>query len=197
MAFLENNPDVVLLGTWWEEITETGDHIQYVERPTSHQEIIDSLGSQNPFGHPCVVFKRDAVLGIGGYPEHFTFAQDRMTWVRICCRYRTANLPQVLVKVRNHGTQATKIAERSSTRRRENYRILRHTLREPDLTVRARAACRQRLAKSMFSYAVALKEEKEKKRMICLLLDFSWRYSDIWIRHLRTWFHMLYRAVIV
>jgi glycosyltransferase involved in cell wall biosynthesis len=194
-AFFKENPDVVLLGTWWEEISQEGLHIRFVKRPAEYEEIIEIIGFNNPFGHSSVMFKLNAVQSIGGYPENYSFAQDRLLWVKLSSKYKVANLPQVLVKVRTHPLQATSKGLRS-LRMKETFQILCLTLLEIDLPKKSKKLCHSKLSKLAFLYSQALIEEGQNDRAVLVLLNYARSYPTIWIKNLNRWSRQFYRATI-
>lgn len=101
MAFLKNNPDVVLLGG---QIEEFDDHMEVsmgVRRvPTTQTEIISYSKQRNPFNHQTVIYKRDIAIALGGYPL-MAANEDYAFWsLFMVNKYKVANLPDILVKAR-------------------------------------------------------------------------------------------------
>ena len=50
--------------------------------PLSKEEILKFAGRRNPFNHPCVMYRKEAVEKAGGY-QHFYLFEDYYLWVRM------------------------------------------------------------------------------------------------------------------
>jgi len=50
--------------------------------PSNHDDIIKFARQRNPFNHPCVCFRKKAVLDVGSYME-FPLFEDYYLWVRM------------------------------------------------------------------------------------------------------------------
>jgi hypothetical protein len=52
------------------------------------------------------MFRREAVLAVGGYRPAFVLAEDFDLWLRLMDRYRAACIQEVLLDYREHGGQS-------------------------------------------------------------------------------------------
>jgi glycosyltransferase involved in cell wall biosynthesis len=103
LDFLQANPDVDVVGTQIELIGEDGTTIGRRRFPTEHGTIVAALRRKNPISHPSVCFRREVVLGAGGYQHPERPAQDYDLWCRLALRgARFANLDQALLRYRLH-----------------------------------------------------------------------------------------------
>lgn len=82
VAFMTSNPLVAVLGTQYDVIDEAGNVINHVALPTSNKAIRKRLFYGNPFCHPSVMLRRDAVLEAGGYLGGL-YAEDYDLWARL------------------------------------------------------------------------------------------------------------------
>lgn len=102
-SFLEEHPEIGLLGSATTEFLQTIDEISEGRQrflPLSHEDIVTFLKKRNAFNHMTVVFSKQAVLDAGNYMEAPGF-EDYDLWVRMILNgVRTANLPESLVYVR-------------------------------------------------------------------------------------------------
>lgn len=100
LSYMQQHPDTDLIGSYAIEINESGVSGELRRMPVEHTSIINSLWS-NPFIHPTVMFKREKLLGIGGYGENLRRRQDYELWFR-CAEngFRFANIPQALILYR-------------------------------------------------------------------------------------------------
>lgn len=69
--------------------------------PIDHKSIIVFSRKRNPFNHPCVMFKRSAVIDAGGYKETFHLFEDYYLWVRMLMKgYKAQNTREILLDMR-------------------------------------------------------------------------------------------------
>jgi len=102
VAAIKKKPSIALLGGHVAEYDESMKKlIGYRNVPLSQKEIIKFSKMRSPFNHPTVVFRKDIVISVGGYPEHLKNWQDYALWSKILAKgYRTENLNEILVKMR-------------------------------------------------------------------------------------------------
>lgn len=104
MTFLENNPNVGILGTGINlydtagEKQDEGTMGKPVNYPTDNNTIKNLLlYGQNPICHPSVVFTSELLNKIGGYEQLFPLAEDLHLWCKALPHYTFANLSDRLV----------------------------------------------------------------------------------------------------
>ncbi len=116
LRYLSQNPQTVLLGSAAKWINRSGKEIGEVKVPSQWEEILWQFHFENPFIHSSIIFKKDLVLGLGGYNENFKRTQDFELWSKIVPFYPVANLKEALVKYRTHENSISSTqAERSNT----------------------------------------------------------------------------------
>jgi len=121
--FLERNPDYVLCGTWFREITED----RVANLPTDNDNIKLKMLCITPFCHPSVmmragVLKRNRIL----YEVDHAPAEDHELWTRLAEYGKLVNLPEVLVDYRVHDNNIslkvrTDVQIRNLATARRNY----------------------------------------------------------------------------
>lgn len=126
VAFLDENPDVDVVGSWLEGIDEHGKSLGLRRYPATHAEISRTLPLYNCLGHPSVAFRRTSVLNAGGYDLPGRPAQDYELWCRMAAKgYRFANLAEPLLRYRLHSqsAKATRLVEtiRSTLETKRKY----------------------------------------------------------------------------
>jgi hypothetical protein len=109
VAFLDDHPEVVLVGTQVAWIDAGGELVRQFEYPTEHQAIRERLTEKNSFAHGSVMIRREALDQVGGYRETFRLAQDYDLWLRLAEQYQVANLSETLYKMR-FSTQMASVA---------------------------------------------------------------------------------------
>jgi hypothetical protein len=104
VAYLEQNPQVALLGTLVNFIDASGRLLATIPFPTDDNGIRKWLFQlhQVPFSHPTLVFRTEVFRAVNGYRAKFAPAEDYDLLIRIAERWQVANLPEALVKMRRH-----------------------------------------------------------------------------------------------
>lgn len=102
VAWFDAHPQGALVGTQPRIIDEHGWEIGKVVKATSETGIRWQSMFSNPFIHTAVMFRRDVVLGLGGYDETFRFNQDFELWSRMIGSFECSNLAETLVDYRAH-----------------------------------------------------------------------------------------------
>jgi glycosyltransferase involved in cell wall biosynthesis len=95
-AFLDANPEVVLVGSAFERIGPEDEILGNDAITTKDEEIKKQLPAGNQFMHGAVMFRAGPVREIGGYREFFRYSQDYDLWLRLMDKGGLANLPEVL-----------------------------------------------------------------------------------------------------
>jgi hypothetical protein len=120
--FLDSRPEVAMVGSWFDVVDETGELIGTHRGPTGHNEIVAHMLFENPFGHSTVMYRREAVGGVGGYNTSYQYAQDQALWWSLSQRGELAILPETLARIRSHGGQSSRSGGRQWAE--EPYEIL-------------------------------------------------------------------------
>lgn len=77
-----------------------GDMDRIRELPRTSEEIIQYAKKRNPFNHPCVMFRKAAVLNAGNYQD-FPGFEDYYLWVRMLQKgYQGYNVQEVVLDMR-------------------------------------------------------------------------------------------------
>jgi amylovoran biosynthesis glycosyltransferase AmsE len=95
--FMRNNPEISVLSCSIREkyLGSTGTAVRKL--PKSHPEILKFAKFRSPINHPAAMFRKSAVLAVGGYPN-YRKAQDSALWsLLIVSGYRFANLEEELL----------------------------------------------------------------------------------------------------
>jgi glycosyltransferase involved in cell wall biosynthesis len=108
VAFMATHPEVDVLGTGVELISQSGETLSTVLRPESHEEIVRRMYKENPFFHPTVMYRRRFLEGTGGYDPALKRSQDVDLSLRGYRRFRYHNLPEIHVRYRTRSKQSLK-----------------------------------------------------------------------------------------
>lgn len=98
--FLEN-PDIVVSSGAIAECDELLNRVLHVRSlPLQHRTILRMARGRNPMNHMAVMFRRQSVEDVGGYPP-FRKAQDYALWSKMLnMGYKMSNISKVLVYAR-------------------------------------------------------------------------------------------------
>jgi glycosyltransferase involved in cell wall biosynthesis len=107
LNYLYQHPDTIVVGTNMELIDESGKSIGLRKYPEHHSDIVATLINHCPFSHPSVMFKKSAVLEVGGYREAFKACEDYDLWLRLRDKGQFANIQENLLQYRIHSGQVT------------------------------------------------------------------------------------------
>ena len=124
--YLKNHPDVALLGAWIREF-KTDPSIPAGERriPETHEEVKRYAMWRCPFNHMTVMYRKDAVVGLGAYKNYGAVGDDYELWARFIMKgYRVANVQEVLVLAR--------LGDGFFTKRRRGMAYLKNEFKEID-----------------------------------------------------------------
>ena len=98
--FLDDHPEVGLLGAYTEMLDERGKVLRLCTYPTEDSGIRQALWSDCPYCHSLVMFRRECIDRVGGYRERIGPAEDYDLWFRISEQFMLANLPRRLHQFR-------------------------------------------------------------------------------------------------
>jgi glycosyltransferase involved in cell wall biosynthesis len=130
MEHLARNPNTVLVGTNYEMIDVDGRSLGTTNLLTNPADLKVAQVFANQFCHGSVVFRRSAVVAVGGYQAASSPAEDYDLFTRLARHSRVANLPDPLYRWRVNplgmsGSRREAMDEQARTiREREFSRLL-------------------------------------------------------------------------
>lgn len=109
VEYLENDQDIVALGTWATRIDTNDRPLSNWETPLHNNEIETKHLSGRPgqIIHPTALIRKDAFQKVGGYCESYRYTQDYDLWLKLGEIGLLENLPVHLLKYRVHPTAIT------------------------------------------------------------------------------------------
>ena len=124
VAFLRENPDYGVVGGWTEDIDEHGNAWHEGERhPLTHADFLARIATGGPLlCHPSVMFRREIVLGVGGYHAAFRHCEDLDLWLRLASVTKLGNIGEPLIRYRHYGDQ---VSSRHATEQQTGAAIAR------------------------------------------------------------------------
>ena len=102
--YLEHHPAVGLVASASETIDEDGATISIDDYKLTSEQLYYVLTFSNCIVNSSVAFRRELVLGIGGYDESMKLAPDYDLWLRLSRRAMIVKLDRILAKWRNTET---------------------------------------------------------------------------------------------
>jgi Glycosyl transferase family 2 len=118
VSFMEQHPEVGVVGGGIEWINAAGESLPIPYDPANSQDIQSALPRHSPLWrpspllrtdvwHPTALIRRDAFYAAGGYRRAFVVSEDYDLWLRIAERHEISNLNHVVLKYRIHPHQVS------------------------------------------------------------------------------------------
>lgn len=129
VAFLESNPQLIACGSnaiLFGEVRSEGK----TDMPLNDQRIRLRMALSNPFVHPTMLLRKDALQGVI-YDGSFEGREDYRMWMVLSRKGRMENLPQPLLRYRIHGGQATQRVDEAKAQK--HFRLKKTYYRELDI----------------------------------------------------------------
>ena len=83
VSFMVEHPDIDACSSWIYEFEGSINNVTSIKKlPEFNEEIRKYAKYRNPFNHPVVMFRKEAVINAGGY-KHFFLFEDYYLWVRM------------------------------------------------------------------------------------------------------------------
>lgn len=102
IEFLENNPNVILVGTWAKIFQDNSSFIQYHKHAADPCLLKFDFMFDNCMVHSSVMFRKTALDQAGNYNPDRNLYEDFDLWSRFMQVGDLANIPEVLVDYRHH-----------------------------------------------------------------------------------------------
>lgn len=125
VLYLDEYKDIGIIGSRFWSMDESMKTIKWSNNvPTDPEEVKTTLANHCCIGHPTVMMRRRVIEEIGGYDEseQYDLVEDYEFWLRASKKFKIANLPQYLLKYREHDGQVT--VNKTETQRR-NFEAVR------------------------------------------------------------------------
>ncbi len=107
VAFLDENPDIALVGTAILTLMPNG-ALNFVSVPTDPIANRWHLLYENPIAAPAVLLRRSILESVGYFDESIRFGEDLDLWGRIAQSWKIAQLDVALTKYRVHSRSLTR-----------------------------------------------------------------------------------------
>ncbi|MEN2981531.1 MAG: glycosyltransferase [Thermus sp.] len=98
LRFLEEHPEYALVGGQARFVDPAGRETHRERFPTEDGEIRRVMHARNPFLHPAVTLRTEAIKAVGLYSESYPAAEDYELFFRLARRFKVANLEQEVIE---------------------------------------------------------------------------------------------------
>lgn len=102
VTYLDNNPDVVLVGSNYTVINENGKKLTTTNIFTHPDDLKVAQVTCNQYGHGSIMARRKALLAVGGYDPRVGHVEDYHLWTRLSRKYKIANIVDPLYLYRSN-----------------------------------------------------------------------------------------------
>jgi glycosyltransferase involved in cell wall biosynthesis len=100
-GFFINNSNISILGCWYQEIDDSGKHLDNRKLPLEHQALKKRYYTRAPLAHPSVMFRKEVIEITGLYKTNTILMEDNVLWGQaLKAGLRFANIPEYLLKFR-------------------------------------------------------------------------------------------------
>lgn len=128
VRFLDDNPDVMMIGASCHRIDHQGRDIGDLTVPTDWESIVRFMFRDNPFVHSTVMFRRAAIEAVGPYDVTERHG-DYELWIRMAAAFPVCNLAEPLIVRREHPENFSSTAMSETKARWERLRLQWKALR--------------------------------------------------------------------
>ncbi|WP_281796914.1 glycosyltransferase family 2 protein [Desulforhabdus amnigena] len=106
IAFIRKNPEIVLLGTGFLEINDSGSVLKRHSYPAKHDQLLHRLKrSMAFFPHSSAFYRTDLVQRVHGYNPRIKRSEDTDLWLRLSEKGKLGCFKKPLVRIRKHSEQ--------------------------------------------------------------------------------------------
>lgn len=99
MEYMRSNPKVTASSGCIEEFNDEGQTLSYRILPLKHGDLISFAKQRSPLSHPAVVFRKSAIISVGGYPD--IYPEDYLLWIILISKgFVIGNISEPLVRMR-------------------------------------------------------------------------------------------------
>lgn len=120
LQFMQQNPDVVAIGSYVRLIDAQDRRLGLRKAPTDPSEIETTLKTRNCMCHPSSMLRTEALRTIGGYRAKFRNSLDYDLWLRLSEMGKISNQALELLRYRRHPSQ---VSAKGNTHRQTLYSV--------------------------------------------------------------------------
>lgn len=100
LQFMQQHTDIAASSAYLEERCDDMLKVNFIKKlPLTHDELVTFCRFRSPLSHPVVIFRKQAVQQVGGYPK--IYPEDYPLWCKLIhAGFKLGNVPQVLLQMR-------------------------------------------------------------------------------------------------
>ncbi len=155
VEFLDQHPDVALVGSWAQLIDKHGRVFDVFEPPSNQEELQDCLGWTNPIIHSSAMYRHQLAQEVGGYPADIVWAQDFGLILALAQRAKVAIIDDYLCRLRVLATSMTRSKKNQILVASEALVLFQRAVNLLRLSTKARRLNRRALAIAEIKLGIA------------------------------------------
>jgi glycosyltransferase involved in cell wall biosynthesis len=102
IKFLEQHPDIGIVGSFIESINDKGHILNKIQVPSNPKAVRFGLIYYDCIVHPSIVIRKNILNQLNCYSKNAFYVEDYDLWIRASTITDIANIPEVLLKYRIH-----------------------------------------------------------------------------------------------
>jgi glycosyltransferase involved in cell wall biosynthesis len=189
--FLTNNPNILVVGSWYRNIDQYGNLINEVQTPTTSVDVMRRMASDNPIVNSSAMFRAESARAVGGYNQKYLYAQDFALWLALANLGELAILPKFLTDIRRVKSSLSSISSNSLILTADNYELYRQAQNLSGLTFLNKLNGRRTVGLYGLLYAWRSLQARNFIRALGLLIQNLWALPLVAFELLRKSFNSL------
>jgi len=189
--FLTNNPNILVVGSWYRNIDQHGNMINEVQTPTTSVDVMGRMASDNPIVNSSAMFRAESARAVGGYNQNYLYAQDFALWLALASIGELAILPKFLTDIRRVKSSLSLISSNSLILTADNYELYRQAQKLPGLTLLNKLHGKRTVGLYGLLYAWRSLQARNVVRALGLLIQNLWALPLVAFELLRKGFNSL------
>ena len=189
--FLTNNPNILVVGSWYRNIDQHGNLINEVKTPTASVDVMRQMASDNPIVNSSAMFRAESARAVGGYNQKYLYAQDFALWLALAKVGEFAILPKFLTDIRRVTSSLSSISSNNLTLTADNYELYRQAQNLSGLTLLDKLHGKRTVGLYGLLYAWRSLQSRKIVRAFGLLIQNFWALPLVTFELLRKGFNSL------
>ena len=189
--FLTNNPNILVVGSWYRNIDQYGNLINEVKTPTTSVDVMGRMASDNPIVNSSAMFRAESARAVGGYNQKYLYAQDFALWLALANLGELAILPKFLTDIRRVKSSLSSISSNSLILTADNYELYRQAQNLSGLTFLNKLNGRRTVGLYGLLYAWRSLQARNFIRGLGLLIQNLWALPLVAFELLRKGFNSI------
>ena len=189
--FLTNNPNILVVGSWYRNIDQHGNLINEVKTPTARVDVMRQMASDNPIVNSSAMFRAESARAVGGYNQKYLYAQDFALWLALAKVGEFAILPKFLTDIRRVTSSLSSISSNNLILTADNYELYRQAQNLSGLTLLDKLHGKRTVGLYGLLYAWRSLQSRKIVRAFGLLIQNFWALPLVTFELLRKGFNSL------